>query len=162
MGNRKPVRQLANAAAAFRRGLIKTASGPDAVIYPVVIVADCALEAFTVNSWVNRIFQEYAAGIPGEVRPLTLMSIQELEEALAHVHGNAFTWKELLDSRFVRPEDESAARFTEVRLWSVHQAIHDLLTEKAAAAIPNEFRRKQFEEIASQIRSKYSRDSPSE
>jgi hypothetical protein len=157
-GEPKAVRQLANAAAAFRSGVIKTASGPDAVIYPVVIVADCALEAFTLNSWVNRIFQEYAAGIAGEIRPITLMSIQELEEALAHVHGNAFTWRELLDSRFVRPADKPDARLTEVRLWSVHQTIHDLLIEKGVAAVPNEFRRTQFEGIASQIRSKYSGD----
>ena len=40
-----------------------------------------AMEAFGVNSFVNVIFQQYAAGIEGEERPLTVMSIQELEEA---------------------------------------------------------------------------------
>jgi len=34
------------------------------------------------------------------------MSIQELEEVLAHTEANAFTWGELLDSRFTRTPGE--------------------------------------------------------
>jgi hypothetical protein len=155
----KAVKQLLNAARALRQGMITTASGANAVIYPVAVVADCALEAFGVNSWLNEIFQEGAAAVGGELRPLTLMSIQELEEALAHVHGNAFSWQELLDSRFVRAPEEPEARLTRVRLWSVHQAIHDLLAEKGIAPVPNDFRRMQFEQVAAQIRAKYSGNS---
>jgi hypothetical protein len=161
-GEPKAVRQLAKLCRAVRKGLIPTTAGTDgsqggkAVLYPVVVVADPAMEAFSVNSFLNGIFQQYAAEIDGEVRPLTVMSIQELEEVLAHTSAGTFSWEELLDTRFFRDAEDPSGRLRRVRLWSVHQAIYDLLSTKRAPSIPNEFRRAQFERIAREILSIYS------
>ena len=117
------------------------------MLYPVILVADANLEAFGVNTFLNDIFEDYAGEVAGELRPLTMMSIQELEEALAFISAGAFTWPELLDSRF---EITSDAR--RVRLWSVHQAAHDLAVERnAPLGTTNEFRKRQFLQIGSQI-----------
>jgi hypothetical protein len=147
----KALRQLAKLASAVRQGLIPTAAGAsakgrNAIIYPVVVVVEAAMEAFGVNRFLNGIFQHYVAGIEGEIRPLTIMSIQELEEVLAHTASGVFTWRELLDSRFDHEQ---------VCLWSIHQAIHDLIAVKGARSVPNEFRKAQFDRIAVQIFAKY-------
>lgn len=158
-GDPKAVRQLANIANAVRSGEIPTAAGrfnaqgSRAAIYPVIVVSDPAMEAFGVNTFLNSIFQQYASGIAGEIRPLTIMSIQELEEVLAHTSAGVFTWSELLDSRFDISFDSKR-----VRLWSVRQAIYDLVHEKQSASIPNEFCRLQFERIGQQILEKYRND----
>ena len=161
-GEPKAVRQLVNVCRAVRKAVVPTTAGADgsqggkAVLYPVVVVADPAMEAFSVNSFLNGIFQQYGAEIDGEVRPLTVMTIQELEEVLAHTSAGIFTWEELLDSRFFRDAEETSGRLGRVRLWSVHQAIYDLLSTKRAPSIPNKFRRAQFERVAKEILSIYS------
>lgn len=159
-GERKAVRQLVNMCAAVRTGAIPTGAGKigspqgNAVLYPIVVVADAAMETFGVNKFLNKIFQNYATDIGGEVRPLTIMSIQELEEALPYIAAGTFTWGELLDSRFYREEGDEG--LSHVRLWSLHQAIYDLLTLKGAPSIPNDLRKKQFDRIANEILSVYS------
>lgn len=161
-GEPKAVRQLANACAAVREGLIPTAAGSAtspgaAIIYPIVVVADPVMEAFGVNTFLNDIFEQYANGITGEVRPLTVMSIQELEEALAYTSAGTFTWRDLFDSRFCRDE---TGRLRRVRLWSVHQSTYDILAAKRAPSLPNQFRRAQFERIGREIISTYSGSRP--
>ena len=165
-GEPKAVRQLANRCLDVRKGLIPTAGGTIAtqgakpVLYPIVVVADPAMEAFGVNSFLNDIFEQYAVGMEGEVRPLTVMSIQELEEVLAHTSAGTFTWSEILDSRFCRAAADEGRGLRCVHLWSVHQAIFDILAAKRAPAAPNEFRRAQFERIGSRILSMYSGSEP--
>jgi len=153
--NQKPkaIRQIVNIARAIRSGAIPTAQGAcdtyarTAVLYPVIVVADPGLEAFGVNTLLNEVFQEYAADVPGGVRPLTIMSVQEVEEVLAFVSAGVFTWSEVLESRF---EISSSAR--RVRLWSVHQATYDLARLKGAPlGITSQFRKDQFTRIGSQM-----------
>ena len=130
------------------------------MLYPVVVLADPALEACGVNSFLNDIFEQYAVGIEGEVRPLTVMSIQELEEVLAYISAGTFTWVELFDSRFYRAEGETSGGLRRVRLWSVHQATYDILAVKRAPSVPNQYRRAQFERIGNEILSTYSGGAP--
>ena len=58
------------------------------------------------------------------------MSVNELEEILPYVAGNAFSWAELLDFRSRRLTGEC----------SVHQAIYDLLRENNLPAVTNSAR----------------------
>jgi len=162
-GGPKATAQLANACAAIHKGLVPSAAGAQArgaaaaVLYPIVIVADPSMEAFAVNSVVNDVFQKEIAPWVHNVRPLTIMSIQELEEVLAYTAAGAFTWPELLDSRFQRATENASARsgLTRVVVWSVHQAIYNLITQKGIPSIPNQFRRSHFERISSSILARY-------
>jgi hypothetical protein len=161
-GEPKALRQLVNACVAVRNGAIPTVAGASgttgahALLYPVVVVADPAMEALGVNSFLNEIFYKYAVKIEGELRPLTIMSIQELEEVLACTSAGAFTWAELLDARFLRAQDDTDSGLRRVALCSVHQGIYDMLAAKRAPSLPNEFRRAQFDRIGSKILSRYS------
>jgi hypothetical protein len=156
-GGPKALLQLAKLAAAVRQGRIPTVAGASvtpgrkAILYPVVVVAYAAMEAFGINKFLNDIFQEHTAQIEGEIRPLTVMSVQELEEVLAYTRAGVFSWPELLDTRFDIGFDRKR-----VRLWSVHQAIYDLISTKRAASVANEFRKAQFDRIATRILSTYS------
>jgi hypothetical protein len=64
----------------------------------------------------NERFQQEAADLT-QVRPLTVMSVNECEELLPYSAANAFSWADLCESRFDNGQ---------VSVWSVHQAIYDL------------------------------------
>jgi hypothetical protein len=69
-------------------------------IYPVLVVDDPALQTFATNSYIDEIFR--AETNPGaNVKPLTLLLIDELEEILPHISAGDTSWQELLESRFV-------------------------------------------------------------
>lgn len=149
-GKQKAVRQLASASAAIRSGRIATLLGGDesrpkkAAVYPVVVVADASLEAPFVNTFVNDLFQREIAGL--DVKPLTLMSVQELEDTLPIMAAGQATWNEILDSRF---EDNRVSPF------SVHQAGYDLAQDKGIPYLRNQFRLDQFTSVFAQIRKMY-------
>ena len=149
-GKPKAVRQLATSVEAIRKGTVPSAArgrGPEhrVPIYPVVVVADDGLEALGVNSFLNGVFQQFAVG-GIDVKPLTLMSVQELEDVLPCTQAGHFTWKELLESRF----DGSR-----VKLISVHQARYNLLTAQGIAHPRNKFRQEQFSKIYQEILARY-------
>ena len=149
-GKPKAVRQLIASANAIREGRVPTilgsrsAQGKMAVLYPVVVVADDGLEALGVNSFLNEVFQENVREV--ETRPLTVMSVQELEDVLPCTQAGLFSWPALLDQRFEGDR---------VKLLSVHQARYNLLAAQGAPYIRNEFRLKQFGEIYSKILARY-------
>jgi hypothetical protein len=72
-------------------------------IYPIFVSDEPAVETFFFNTFMNEIFQEELSK-NSKVRPLTVMSITNLEELLPYVSENAFSWRELLQSRFVGKE----------------------------------------------------------
>jgi len=80
------------------------------------------------------------------IRPVTMMSINELEEILPHVSTNSFSWPELLDFRSNGPSGGA---------FSVHQAIYDLLHAKDLPATRNQAIRKNFDEVLRIIGSRY-------
>ena len=64
------------------------------------------------------------------IRPLTVMSIDELEAVLPYTAGNTFSWKEILEERFNR---------NEVTWFSVHQTVYDFVKHHSKDHTRNEF-----------------------
>ena len=143
-GAPKAVLQLVASCKALADGTIRTATEP-ARIYPIFLSDEPAVETFFFNTFMNEIFQQELSYSP-KVQPLTAMSINNLEELLPYVAENAFSWTELLRSRFVGKE---------VGTFSVHQAIYDLARAKGLPPIRNQAIRKTFDQVWSIIKSRY-------
>ena len=98
-------------------------------IYPVLVCYEAAMESFWVNKYANRIFQPMVAG-HHRVRPLTILSIQELESLLPHMIRDGLTWSKILSLRFKNGE---------VVPQSVHQVLYDWSRARELAPNRNEF-----------------------
>ena len=143
-GKPKALLQLAASCKAIEDGKIRTAMRPGR-IYPVCISDEPAVESFFFTSYANETFEkELPAG--SRIRPVTMMSVNELEEILPYVSENLFSWPELLDFRLSGPTRGA---------FSVHQAIYDLLREKGLSARRNQAIRKSFDEVWEIIGSRY-------
>jgi hypothetical protein len=146
-GKQKAIRQLATSVRAIRSGRIPTLSGKEgssvrvAPIYPVVVVSDLSLEAPFVNTFCNELFQPEISGLAG-VRPLTLMSVQELENTLPVVTSGDLTWRELFEARF---------NGTDLHPTSINQARYNLARQKGLTYRRNQYRLDQFERIFKQL-----------
>jgi hypothetical protein len=143
-GAPKAVLQLATSCEALADGRIRTAAEP-ARIYPIFVSDEPAVETFFFNSFMNEIFQKEISQGP-KIQPITVMSVNELEELLPFVSENAFSWTELLRSRFIG---------TELATVSVHQAIYDLCQSKGLASRRNQAIRPKFDKVWSIISSRY-------
>jgi hypothetical protein len=143
-GEPKAVLQLAKSAKSVADGLVPTSARP-ARIYPVLIGEDPALQALGFNTYLNAIFQKETAQCP-LVRPLTVMTIGELEEILPYVSINTFTWAELFETRFAG---------SEVIGYSVHQALFDWRHTKGVASFRNEVILKRFQQIFERMKESY-------
>jgi hypothetical protein len=141
-GKPKTLVQLATSCKAIEDGRIKTVIKP-ARIFPVCISDEPAVESFFFTSYSNEIFQQEVAGT--SIQPVTMMSINELEEILPYVADNAFSWADLLDFRYRHLTGA----------FSVHQAIYDILREKNLSPSRNPAVRKSFDEVWGIISSRY-------
>jgi recA bacterial DNA recombination protein len=145
-GKPKAIKQLANVCRAILEGTIKTANtGTPAAIYPIFVSDEPAIEATFMNAFFNEEFQK--EGITdARVKPLTVMTIDELEQALCYVTDNDFSWSELLESRFnefgVYPN-------------SVGQAIYALMVMRGLKSKQNSALKRKYDEIADRIREIY-------
>jgi hypothetical protein len=142
-GKPKALAQLAASCKAIEEGRIVTAMKP-VRIFPVCISDEPAVESFFFTSYSNELFLKEVAGA-SSIQPVTMMSVNELEEILPYVAENAFSWAELLD---FRSRHLSGA-------FSVHQAIYDLLREKGLPPSRNRAVRKTFDEVWRIISSRY-------
>jgi hypothetical protein len=121
-GDPKVVKQLAGACRAILRGEIPTASGKQApIIYPIFVSDEPTLETAFMNGYFNEEFQKETEMDDPRVRPLTVMTIDELEQLLTHSSDGDIQWEALLQSRFNRKE---------VQASSVGQALYDMLVAK--------------------------------
>jgi hypothetical protein len=143
-GAPKAILQLVASSKAIAEGTIRTAMEPRR-IYPIFVSDEPAVETFFFNTFMNEIFQRELSDCL-KVRPLTVMSINNLEELLPYVSENAFSWSELLESRFTGKD---------VGTFSVHQAIYDLSRSKGLAPIRNQAIRKTFDQVWEVIKSRY-------
>jgi hypothetical protein len=156
-GKPKAIQQLITSAAAIRSGELQTIRGranslpQEAPIYPVIVVADPALEAPFVNVFCNNLFQTAAGEL--DVQPLTMMSVHEFEDTVPLISSGQLTWRELFNFRFARKA---------VRATSVHQARYMLAQEKNLKYVRNDFRLGQFNEIFQQIRMRYTGEAPAD
>lgn len=125
-GHSKAVLQLAKSAKAIVDGLVPTVN-KSARVYPVLVGEEAALQTLGFNTYLNAIFQENVAR-DSLVRPMTVMTMGELEEMLPYVSGNVFTWAELFETRFAG---------SDVIGHSVYQAIFDWRRRRRLPAIRN-------------------------
>ena len=142
-GKPKALAQLAASCTAIEESRITTAMKP-VRIFPVCISDEPAVESFFFTSYSDEHFQKEVAGTTS-VQPVTMMSINELEEVLPYVAENAFSWADLLDFR---------SRHM-IGAFSVHQAIYDFLRGKNLPLVRNPAVRKSFDEIWDIISARY-------
>lgn len=144
-GERKAARQLAHAAQAVLDGTISTAR-TGKPIYPVVVIYESGLQCPGANTVVNRYFQEHRALLtrPDLIRPMTVMSVAELEDLLPQVGAGSTTWRDVLDARLIRDDD--------VMFISVHQALYDLMKKHGKVWLNNGFLRRVSDEMVERMR----------
>jgi hypothetical protein len=142
-GKPKALVQLAESCKAIAERRTPTAMKP-ARIYPVCVSDEPAVESFFFTAYANEIFQKEAA-VGFGIQPVTMMSVNELEEILPYVSAGSFSWEELLDFRL---NHLSGA-------FSVHQAIYDLLRQKGLPRIRNQKVREGFDNAWRIINSRY-------
>lgn len=141
--NPKALKQLSRACNAILAGEIQTAkAGQTPIIYPILVSDEPAVEATFMNAFFNDEFQ--SEGLTDvRVKPLTVMSIDELEQTLCYVADNDFSWIELLDSRFnehgVCPN-------------SVGQAIYAFIVSKGLTNKQNPALKRKYEEFGRRMR----------
>lgn len=127
----KAVLQLARAANAVLAGDIPSAMRPKR-IFPVLITDEPATECLGFNAYLNERFQQEVGGLP-EIRPLTVMSIDECERFLPYAASNSISWENLCETRTERP------------FLSVGQTIHDIRGGRGIAFQINELLKAKFE-----------------
>jgi len=143
-GKPKAVLQLAKSCRSIVAGVVPAVVKPNR-IYPVLVGEESALQTLGFNTYLNDIFQR-ELGQGSVVRPLTVMTISEFEETLAYVSKNAFSWADLLESRFATDE---------VIGHSVHQALYDWRRAKGVGYYRNEVLLKRFNQIFQNIAERY-------
>ena len=143
-GEPKAVLQLAKSSRSIAEGGVSTTAKP-ARIYPVLGGEEPALQTIGFNTHLNAIFQREAAPYPS-IRPLTVMTISELEESLPYFSGNTFKWAELFETRFA---DNGVIGH------SIHQAIFDWRHTKGVASLRNEAILKRFEQLFQKMKENY-------
>ncbi len=148
-GKPKALLQLAASCKAIEGCRIRTAMKP-ARIYPVCVSDEPAVESFFFTAYANETFEKEVPA-KSRIRPVTMMSVNELEEILPYVSENLFSWSELLDFRLSGPTGGG---------FSVHQAIYDLLREKGLSARRNQAIHKSFDEVWKIIGSRYKAPKP--
>ncbi len=94
-----------------------------------------------VNSYLDEQFPRDATEFP-QIKPLTVMSINELEELLAYTAAGTLSWDEILEARFVDGH---------TGIWSVHQTIYDLRHAKNIEVQRNQPILKRYEAIFDEI-----------
>lgn len=137
-GKPKALRQLARAAKALIAGRVLSGKAPERV-FPVVIVDEKAMECLAMNTYINEVFQDLLGGdVPNGLRPLTIMSIDELEELLPYIQQQGVSWTELLQSRFKNDN---------VVITSVHQGLYNINRDRKTAIMRNSFLINRYEAL---------------
>jgi hypothetical protein len=142
-GNPKAIRQLASACRAILKGEVSMANQKESpVIYPIFVSDEPTIETTFMNAFFNEEFQKEGINDP-KVKPLTIMTIDELEQLLSYVNDGDFTWEELLQSRFDRNSVFSS---------SVGQAIYDILAAKGLNSKQNWALKRKYDEVGEIMR----------
>jgi hypothetical protein len=148
-GKPKALWQLAASCKAIEGCRIRTAMKP-ARIYLFYLSDEPAVESFFFTAYVNQILEKEVPA-KSRIRPVTMISVNELEEILPCVSENLFSWYEPLDFRLSGPTGGA---------FSVQQAIYDLLREKNSLARRNQAIRKSSAEAWKIIDSRYKAPKP--
>jgi len=98
-GNPKGVRQLARSCSALASGLIPNV-GSLRKIYPLLVVDDPSLNTVGMNTYLDRQFS--ATSLAPSVSPLTVATIDEIENIIPYVGSGDVELGEVLDERFTK------------------------------------------------------------
>jgi predicted RecB family endonuclease len=99
-GKAKGVRQLAAATLALREQRVHKVTTKFERIYPILVVEDPVMQTIGMNAYLNELFEaEVERG--GDIAPLTILLVDELEEILPHIEAGDFSWPDLLDERVI-------------------------------------------------------------
>jgi hypothetical protein len=146
-GAPKALKQLANAAAAICNGAVKTTVKPER-IYPVFVGYEPVLECLFMNKYLHDKFRPFIPENVNDVivKPITVMSVDELEGLLPNMQAGSFTWQELLNERFDHDR---------VKAFSVHQAQYDLTKKKGVEIERNKYLLDGFDAVFAEIVRRY-------
>jgi hypothetical protein len=148
-GDPKALRQLAISSTAAANGKLKLSTRPKR-IFPVLVGYEISLDASFVNRYGDEIFRTLLTpDLRPRVRPLTIMSVEAFEIAVAYTSAGDITWAELLGRRFY---DDKVLDI------SVYQTIHDWRNENNVELKRNKFILQDFESIFDKAVAKYKRD----
>lgn len=143
-GDPKALVQLAREAEAIFEGAVFNPI--PTTIFPVLITDEKSLESFGMNKYLNQQFQSLLPqDLVNKVRPLTVISIDELEEILPYISEAKLTWNQLLNERFIGED---------VSIYSVRQALYDTRKKNSIPSIRNEHLLQRFEEVFSRVKSR--------
>jgi hypothetical protein len=140
----KGVRQLVRDAQAITRRQLPRAGRTIPVhVFPVLVSEEPLLASLGVNEHLNDVFRSLLdPDCAATIRPLTVMSIEELEMILPHVTQRQPSWQYLLGSRF------EADR---VRQTSVFQALWDLRAQEGLPRLPNQYILERWEALFTEM-----------
>lgn len=93
------VNQLVKAVKAIAAGDIH-AKAAGSRVYPILIGDEPALQTLAANRYLDEEFTKQLSPRPDTVAPLTVMSIDELDELLPYITAGDATWRQVLDVRF--------------------------------------------------------------
>jgi len=141
----KGVRQLARDAQAITRRQLPRASRTIPVhVFPVLVSEEPLLASLGVNEHLNDVFRSLLdPDCAATIRPLTVMSIEELEMILPHVTQRQPSWQYLLGSRFASDR---------VRRTSVFQALWDLRVQEGLPRLRNEYILERWEALFTEMK----------
>ncbi len=147
-GEKKGVRQLVETVSALLHGRVANVP-PNRPVFPVMVVSEPSLECPGINTWLNTRFQQLLGSSPDRhlIKPLTVMSIHELEEVLPYFEAGDATWDGILEQRFVGSD--------EISLISIHQALYNVLRDKRAERRRNRVPLNEFDSIYSEIKKRF-------
>jgi hypothetical protein len=136
-GSPKALRQLARAVSSALNGRLPVNGGSN--FYPVLIAYEPILESFGINEYLDRLFQSELREANRRVWPLTVLSIDELEEILPYFAANDWSWPAFLLDRF--------GDHRRVPGYSVHQSLHNFRSQNGIPRRVNKFVMRKFDEV---------------
>lgn len=148
-GKPKAIIQLVNSCRAIMSDRVVTAVKPRR-IYPVLVSDEPVVEAFCFNQYLNEVFQR-GLGSDTVIQLLTVMSINEFEEALAYVSRGALGWGELFRARFVG---------SQVDPLSAHQTIYNLRQTRGFERCLNQVLLNRLDQVFEIIKARYQLSQP--
>ncbi|HEU4887420.1 MAG TPA: hypothetical protein VFV49_06005 [Thermoanaerobaculia bacterium] len=137
-GSPKAVRQLATSSMAIADGQVHTVITPPRRIFPVLVADEAAFQAPGMNEYLNRLFRPLLTSDADRIRPLTVMTVEEFEEALPHMEHNDTSWQALFEQRFTGED---------VALESVHQILYSFQQHNNMPQRRNDFILAEFERV---------------
>jgi hypothetical protein len=97
------------------------------------------MECLGMNSYLNQLFRGFLdEDVADRIRPLTVMSVDELEELLPYVAAGDVGWQEVLRERFTGHG---------VSLISVHQALYNICRDRNVPVRRNDLLLQRFEQM---------------